>query len=445
MPRRKKQEQPKEEIKKIKTPHLLEGFKDILPADDKYWNFVENEVRKIIHDYSFRRVETPVLEKYELFNHTLFKRSGILDKESFNFIDKGYKVIMRPDATASVARAFIEHNMINQVMPVKLYHWGKMFRQGKIEEDKLRQFTQVSFEIIGDSSPFLDAELIILAYFLLKKLGIDTEVKLNSLGCTVCRPEYAKALSGFIKSKRATVCAECRKKATRDPFYFLNCTNNKCQRVRDEAPQMVDWLCDNCRDHLFRVLEYLDELKIPYKLAPSLFRNFDYYSKTVFELQTLEEEDKKSVVLVGGGRYDDLIEMLNGPSTPGAGFSLGIEKAINQIKARKVELPKPEAPDLFMAQISEQARKKAFVFYEELRKEGFSVKANFSKSSLKAQLDIATKMGAKLVLILGKKEASEDTILLRDVASGIQEVVNIKKVLPEIKKRLKEKRKQEEE
>lgn len=442
MPRRKKGEQPQEEIRKIKTPPLLKGARDVLPADERHWDFVESEMRRTIKDYSFKRIQTPLLEKYELFNHTLFRQSSQTEKEVFSFIDRGEKVALRPDATASVARAYIEHNMANQPGPQKLYYWGAAFRQGKMETNRLRQFTQIGFEIIGDKSAAIDAELIIIGHYLFKNLGLFPEIRLNSLGCVVCRLEYAKALAGYLKSKRAALCVDCRKRAGRDPIKFLLCKNPKCLRLREDAPQTVDWLCDECRNHLFRVLEYLDELKIPYNLDSGLVRTFDYYTKTVFEFRLpADNPEAEPVTLAGGGRYDYLIEMLGGESTPGAGLTLGLERVVNEMKNRKCELPFVPAPQVFVAQISELARQKAFGFFESIRKEGFSVKANFSKSSLKAQLDMANKLGATLVLILGQKEVTEGTVLLRDLESGIQEVVNFNRVVPEIKKRLKETKK----
>ncbi len=439
MPRRKKEEQPQEEIKKIKTPASVDGMRDVLPADEKYWLYMEKKIRAVINDYSFKRMSTPLIEKYELFNHTLFKQSGTLEKDAFYFIDRGQKLILRPEFTSSVARSFIQHNMSGQTMPLKFYSWGPVFRQGKIETNKLREFTQVNFEILGDKSAAIDSELIIIACSLLKNFKLESEVRLNSVGCLVCRLEYNKALGGYLKAKRGALCPDCRKRATKDPSRFLTCTNSKCVRLKEEAPQTVDWLCDDCRNHLFRVLEYLDESKISYRLDSNLVRTYDYYTKTVFEIDPVGGEDQEKVTLVGGGRYDYLTEMLGGPEMPAAGFSMGLERVVNQIKTRKIEIPLPPAPDVFLAQIGEQARQRAFAFFEELRKEDFSVKANFSKSSLKAQLDSAIKLGAKFVVILGQKEVVEGTILLRDLDSGIQEVVNISKVIKELRKRLKEK------
>ncbi|MBU1132418.1 histidine--tRNA ligase [Patescibacteria group bacterium] len=444
MPRRKKEEQPQEEIKVIKTPPLLRGMKDVLPPEEKYWDFVEGQIKKVVRDYSFRLMRTPLLEKYELFNHTLFKQGGIVEKEIFHFIDKGEKVALRPEGTASTCRAYIDHNMDNQPQPIKLYYCGPMFRRGKVDAGKLRQFTQVGFEIIGDKSPAVDAELIIIGHYLLKNFGLDSEIRLNSIGCASCRVEYAKALGGYLKSKRGAVCLDCRKRMTRDPMKFLICKSVKCVKLKEDAPQTMDWLCDDCRNHLFKVLEYLDELKIPYKLDPTLLRTFDYYTKTVFEIHPLEKQEKKEgedesarLSLAGGGRYDYLIQMLGGIATPAAGFTMGIERVISRMKVNKCEIPNLPAPDVFVAQISEQARQKTFSFFEALRKENFSVRANLTKGALKAQLDTAIKLGAKFVLILGQKEVIEGTVILRDMESGIQEVVNAKRVVAELKKKLK--------
>lgn len=449
MPRRKKDNRQLEEVRTIKTPPLVKGMKDVLPGDGKYWDFIEEEVKRVVRDYSFRRIYTPVMEKYELFNHTLFKHGGMFEREGFYFIDRGEKLALRPDCTASISRAFIEHSLDNQPLPMKLYYSGPVFRQGRVEEERLRQFTQLGFEIIGDKSPAIDAELIIIAHYLLKNLRVENEVRLNSLGCAACRPEYTKALLGFLKSKRSAICLDCRKRSLKDPMKFLICGNTKCVRVREDAPQIIDWLCDECRNHLFKVLEYLDELKIPYRLDSTLLRTYDFYNKTVFEINPLTkdkevkdsqtEEVEEILSLAGGGRHDSLIEMIGGKSMPAAGFSIGMERLVNQMKHSKNEIPGLSGPDVFVTQIGEQARQKVFSFFEKLRAEGLHVRANFSKSSLKAQLDIAIKAGAKLILILGQKEVMEGTVLLRDVDSGIQEVVNVNRIVAEIKKKLKDK------
>jgi len=438
MPRRKKEEQPREPIKTIKTPPVVKGMKDVLPNDAKHWNFVENQVRRLISDYSYHRMETPLLEKFELFNHSLFRQNNVLEKEAFVFTDRGEKLCLRPEASASIARAFIDHNMSASQMPLKVYTWGSMFRQGKIETNKLRQFSQVDFEIVGDESAAIDGELVIMAHFLMKNLGINGQVKLNSVGCTLCRPEYKKVLAEYLKSKRAAIPADLRKLITKDPLKVFQCNSQRCVKAFEDAPQTVDFLCDDCRNHLFKVLEYLDEVKVEYTLDPTLSRTFDYYTKTIFEITTPPQEGRETIVLAGGGRCDNLIEMLGGESTPMSGFSFGIERLVSEIRHQQVELPAKKGPDVFVAQLSEQARQKAFTFFEALRAENFSVKANFSKGALKSQLDLARKCKAKIILILGQKEVTEGTIIIREEDSGIQEVISLSNVVPEVKKRLKE-------
>jgi len=440
MPRRKKEELPQEEIRVIKTPPLVKGMRDVLPNDEKYWDFIDDQIRRIVSDYSFRRIATPVLEKFELFNHALFKMGGQVERELFYFIDRGEKLALRPEATASVARAYVEHNLNNQILPLKLHYYGPMFRQTRGDTDRLRQFTMAGFEIIGDKNPALDAEMIIISYFLMQNLKLAVEVKLNSVGCQVCRPEYAKALLGHLRSRRTQICQDCKKRSVRDVLKFLSCKNPKCLKVREDAPQMMDWLCDDCRNHLFKVLEYLDELKIPYQLDPSLLRTYDFYNRTVFEIYPANRPaDEEQFSLAGGGRYDTLIQMLGGNPTPATGFSVGIERLVNMMKLTRAELPPVIGPDVYVAQISELARQKTFSFFEALRAEKFSVRANLSKSSLKAQLDTAIKLGAKIVLILGQKEVLEGTVIMRDMESGNQEVINLNRVVPEVKKKLKEK------
>jgi len=440
MPRRKKEDLPQEEVKVIKTPPLVKGMRDILPNEEKYWDFVEEQIRRIVSDYSFRRIATPILEKFELFNHTLYKQSGIAEKELFYFIDKGEKLALRPEATAAVARAYLEHNLNNQTPPLKVYYQGPMFRQVKGDSEKLRQFTMAGFEIIGDKNPALDAECIIIAYFLMQRLKLAVDVKLNSVGCQVCRPEYAKALFGYLKTKRAMICPDCKKRTVKDAIKFNICKNPKCVKAREDAPQMMDWLCDDCRNHLFKVLEYLDELKIPYQLDPSLLRTYDYYNRTVFEVFPANRQaDEELLTLASGGRYDTLIQMIGGNPTPATGFSIGLERLINMMKLTRAEIPAHPSLDVFVAQISELARQKTFAFFEALRAENFSIRANLSKSNLKGQLELAAKYNSKIVLILGQKEVLEGTVIMRDMESGNQEVVNMARVVIEVKKKLKEK------
>ncbi|OGF45816.1 hypothetical protein A2533_00790 [Candidatus Falkowbacteria bacterium RIFOXYD2_FULL_35_9] len=295
------------------------------------------------------------------------------------------------------------------------------------------------------------------------QINLNPIVRVNSLGCPVCRNEYLKALTGFIKSKRSAVCTDCRSNAGRDPIKFLQCASQKCQKVYEDAPQVVDYLCENCHNHLFKFLESLDEVGVSYVLDSRFISDFAYYNSTIYSIvsqlpiskETVEadvevevevEKDNKEAtaeegdfVLAEGGRMNYLCEMLSGPEVPVAGIKLFVEKLISEIKRRKVELAPVRAPHVYLAQISEQAKRKAMSFLDELRREDLRVVANFSKDNLKSQLDTATKKGAKIILILGQREVVDGTILMRDVESGIQEVVSQKKIIEEVKKRLAEK------
>ncbi|HUT22682.1 MAG TPA: histidine--tRNA ligase [Candidatus Bipolaricaulota bacterium] len=436
MPRRKKTEDTAIKVKSIKTPQLVRGMKDILPVDQKYWRFLNSRVESIAVDYSYRRIETPILENISLFTHAIGKQTDIVEKEMFVFLDKGGdKLVLRPEGTAPIARAYIDHGMLNLPQPVKLYYSGSMFRHERPQSGRLREFHQTGFEIIGDGSPAIDAELILIAYNLFKDLGIEVNVQVNSIGELGDRENYRKALLDYYKNKKASLCVDCKKRILKNPLRLLDCKNPKCAKLKENAPQMVDYLSDDARNHFFRLLEYLDELQIPYNLNQFLVRGMDYYNRTVFEFWEKEDTEGRNA-LGGGGRYDYLLEMLGGRETPGCGFAVGVERALGVLKEKRVQLPEALTPDIFLAQIGEQARRRAMGFFEELRKSGLRVAANFSKGSLKSQLDLANKLGVKIVLILGQREIVDETILMRDMDSGIQEVVNFKKIINEVKRKL---------
>jgi histidyl-tRNA synthetase len=361
----------------------------------------------------------------------------------FSFEDRGGdNVSLRPEATASVARAYINHGMLNLSQPVKLYYIGPMFRYDRPQSGRYRQFNQLGFEALGDMHPVLDAQIIILTYNFFKELKVPVNIQINSIGCPECRKEYKVQLVNYYKTQKADLCDDCKARLTKSPLRLLDCKEEKCKAINEDAPQIVDWLCDECKNHFVKVLEFLDEIEIPYNLNPNLVRGLDYYTKTVFEIWSApkdgaEESSKKSQnALGGGGRYDNLIELLGGRSTPAVGASIGIERAILKIKELEIEVPEKEAPDIFIAQLGEAAKRKSLLFYETLRQEGVKIAESFAKDGLKNQLDIANKLGVKYTLILGQKELSEGTILLRDMEGGVQETINYNKAIKEIKKRL---------
>jgi histidyl-tRNA synthetase len=346
-------------------------------------------------------------------------------------------VVMRPEATASIARAYINHGMVNLPQPVKLYYWGPMFRRERPQSGRQRQFHQFGFEILGDSSPVIDAQIIAIVHNFYQQIGLDgISIQVNSIGCPDCRKTYIQELSTYYKSKKKLLCEDCKKRLVKNPLRLLDCKNPSCQFVKAEAPQIIDWLDEDCKNHFMKVVEYLDELNISYKLNPYLVRGLDYYTRTVFEVWPKEEKESSQSALCGGGRYDGLVELLGGRPTPAVGVAVGVERIITQLRSREIKIPVEAAPDVFLAQIGDQAKVKTLILFEQLRRDGIFVAESFSKDGLKSQLELANRLKVKYALILGQKEVMDGTILVRDMESGVQEIIDFNKTVSEIKKKL---------
>lgn len=428
------------EEKKVKEFQTLRGMKDILPGEMKYWYFVKEKAENFALNYGYDFIETPILEETALFARAVGGETDIVSKEMFSFVDRGGEnVCLRPEATASIARAYIQHGMVNLPQPVKFFYFGPMFRHDRPQAGRLRSFHQFGFEALGDGHPVIDAEIIFLAFNLLEELGLKVNVQINSIGCQRCRESYKTKLVNYYRERRSELCEDCKKRLVKNPLRLLDCKEDGCQPLKEEAPQIVDYLCEECKNHFVRVLEYLDEVDIPYNLNPYLVRGLDYYTKTVFEFFSEEKSGAlttKADALGGGGRYDNLIEFLGGRPTPACGVALGVERIILKIKEINVPVPPLRSPDIFLAQLGEQARKKVFGLIENFRKEGFYVAHSLSKEGIKKQLEIANKLGAKYTLILGQKEVLDGTIIIRDMEGGAQEIVDFSKIIQEIKKKL---------
>lgn len=423
-----------------KTNQLLRGFKDILPEEEKYWQHVLKAVHKIANQYGFLKIETPILEETSLFVRTVGKETDIVNKEMYNFVDQGGDAVsLRPEATASIARAYIDHGMMSLPQPVKLYYEGPMFRRESPQSGRFRQFHQFGFEVLGSGSPAADAQAILAAYLLCLDIGFKPDaisVQLNSIGCDICRGEYKKELIGYYKTKKKFLCGDCKRRLARNPLRILDCKAEGCRALRQDAPQILDWLDDECKAHFMAVLEFMDSLEVSYVLNPYLVRGLDYYTRTVFEIWMSQKEDAAQSALGSGGRYDNLVESLGGQSAPAFGFAFGIERIITYLKSLEVKVRKKKIPEVFLAQIGQQAKIKAMKLFERLRKDGILVYENFSKDSLKSQLELANKYKVRFAVIIGQKEVLDGTVLLRDMDAGIQEIVNYEKVEMELKKKL---------
>jgi len=433
----------KEEFSAGKNPKLKftipRGMKDILPHEYKYWDMVITNIKKMADVFNFEYIETPILEYEKLFEKGTGETTDIVKKEMFTLTTKGGdKLALRPEGTPSVARSYIA-NMTNWSLPVKLCSYGSMFRYERPQSGRKREFRQFNFEVIGAKSPIVDAQLINLAWKVFLKLKLtNISVQINSVGCKDCRKDYKTVVVNYFKSKKEDLCEDCLERFFSNPLRILDCKNKKCQIATAEAPQIVDYLCKECHDHLMSVLEYLDELEITYFLNPKIVRGLDYYTKTVFEIWSEEENFKEAkVAFCGGGRYDGLISSLGGKDTPAAGFGFGMDRIIMLMEHCKIKAPKKQNFKVFLVALGAEGKKKSLKIFDNLVNAGISVAEAFAKESLKAQLKAADKEGSSLSLIIGQKEAIDETVIVRDMASGAQEIVSMGKIIQEVKRMLK--------
>jgi histidyl-tRNA synthetase len=336
-------------------------------------------------------------------------------------------------------RAYLQYGFQSMPQPIKLWYFGQFFRHERPQAGRYRQFYQFGAEILGEKDALADAELISILYAILQELKMgNLIVKINSIGDEICRPAYKKSLYRYLKTKKTSLCLDCQKRMKVNPLRVLDCKNEKCKEILIAAPQTIDALCEDCRIHLKEVLEYLEELKIPYILDPTLVRGLDYYSKTVFEIEPTDVPEEAQGSLSGGGRYDNLAKMLGGGEVPACGMAAGVERIIFLMKQRGYKLKNHGEPQVFLAQIGPLAKKRSLAIIEDLRKANVKIAESFSKDSLKGQLGRANKMGIKNVLIIGQKEAIQNMAIIRNMETGKQLEVRQDEIIKEIKNRLKE-------
>jgi len=415
------------------------GMHDILAEDQKYFQKIYDVVKEIASFYNFQKIETPILEETELFSRGIGLSTDIVQKEMFSFKTKGGDVLtLRPEGTAPIIRAFIEKGMQNLPQPVKLWYWGPFFRYEKPQLGRYRQFWQFGLEVLGEENSIIDAQIIQIFYNILRELKLkNLIIEVNSIGDSACRPYYKKLLVSYFKGRIDGLCQNCKRRIKENPLRILDCKEEKCQRIVSQGPQMIDELCEACHQHFKEVLEFLDEIELPYHLNPYLVRGLDYYTRTVFEIYDGQERGRALGALAGGGRYDALIKILGGADTPACGAAGGIERIISLMKEEAIKLKKEKVPQIFLSQLGNLAKRKSLKLIEDFRREGILISESLGRNSLKAQLQIADKIGAKYTLILGQKEALEGTIIIRDMVNGRQETVKLEKLVKEMKKRLK--------
>ena len=408
------------------------GTQDILPEDISKWYYIEGIIKEILNKYGYKEIRTPFFEYTDLFIRGIGESTDIVTKEMFTFPDrKGRSLTLRPEGTAPVVRAYLENSMGRISKVIKLFYIGPMFRCEKPQAGRFRQFNQFGIEIIGTKSPATDAEVIITALDVYKKLGLkNLEILINSVGCKKCRFDYIQKLKKYLKDKKELLCSDCKMRYEKNPLRVFDCKKDGCQKIIEKAPLITENLCRECESHFTQVKSYLDDQKIVFHEDPRLVRGFDYYTKTAFEIISGELGAQNAIA--GGGRYDDLVEELGGKPTPAVGFAAGIERMIIAIDQQKVKWPEEKGLDIFVAKVDEKNKDSAFKLLQTIRNAGLSADMDYSEGSLKSQMRVANKLGVKYTVIVGEEELSKNMVVLRNMQTKEQKEIKIDNLINEL-------------
>lgn len=404
------------------------GTQDILPDDAPKWYYIENKIREVLTKYGYQEIRTPAFEYTELFIRGIGESTDIVTKEMFTFPDrKERSLTLRPEGTAPVVRAYLENKMGRASKVIKLFYIGSMFRCEKPQAGRFRQFNQFGIEVIGSKSSEVDVEVIMAALEIYEKLGLkNLEIVINSVGCKKCRVDYIQKLKKFLRNKKDLLCSECVKRYEKNPLRVLDCKKDSCQKIMETAPMITENLCPECKLHFEEVKSHLDDFKIKYHIDHKLVRGLDYYTKTAFEIVCKGLGAQNAIA--GGGRYDDLVEELGGKPTPGVGFAAGIERMIMVMNQQKINWPKPKCIDIFIVKVSAENKDTAFRLLQKIRNSGLSADLDYSNGSLKSQMRIANKIGARYTIIVGEEELSKDMVTLRNMQTKEQKKVKLDEI-----------------
>lgn len=396
----------------------LKGFKDIVPGEIELWQYLEKVARDIFDRFNFKEIRLPLLEETELFARSIGEATDIVEKEMYTFVDK--KITMRPEATASMLRAYIEHGLYVQKPVQKLFTIGPMFRHERPQKGRLRQFHQMDIEVLGSENPRTDIELMAMAAMLLDELGLRVSLELNSLGCPECRPAYRAELISYINERHDALCSDCKRRSTTNPLRVLDCKVPTCREQLAGAPSILEHLCGQCEEHFSQVQEGLEQLGVSYRLNKFMVRGLDYYCRTTFEFLTTDLGAQAAVA--AGGRYDGLIETLGGPKNgSGIGFAIGIERLVLLLQQREQAVTAADTVDLFIAGIGDPGARAGFGLAHDLRAKKFSVAMDYEGRSLKSQMKQANKAGARFALIIGDAELESGKGILRNMQQKDEE------------------------
>ncbi|MBI5047624.1 MAG: histidine--tRNA ligase [Deltaproteobacteria bacterium] len=406
----------------------IRGFNDILPPETYIWQHIEKEARQIFETYGFSEIRVPIVEKTGLFSRSIGETTDIVEKEMYTFADRhGESITLRPEGTAPVVRAYIEHKLYGSDHIAKLYYLGPMFRYERPQKGRFRQFYQIGAEVFGIDDPKADAETLEMLVSLFQKLGLEgISLQINSLGCKDCRPLYKEKLLTFLQDKKSQLCQDCQRRFEINPLRTLDCKSQGCIEITSHAPSILDAVCDGCKTHFKKVQEYLTLSQVDFSLNPKMVRGLDYYIRTTFEITALGLGSQNAVA--AGGRYDGLVKSLYGPDVPGFGFAIGVERLVMLLKDSVQRSAFSVQPLVFMITLGEKAEKAAMPMIKTLRSQGIKLERDYGNKSIKLQMKRADKLGAKLALILGDDELASHNITIKNMEGGEQEKVSLDKV-----------------
>lgn len=412
------------------------GVRDILPEESWKWAYVFRMVQETARHFGYSEVHLPIFEHTELFSRGIGDTTDVVEKEMYTFLDKGDRSItLRPEATASMVRAYLEHRMTTLSQPVKMWCAGPMFRYERPQKGRYRQFWQVDFESIGASSPYADVEIIAISLELFRRLGLSRlEVVINSVGCPECRPDYRKRLTDYFESRKDKLCETCLGRLERNPLRILDCKRDGCKSVTEDAPDVYDSLCDECREHFDVVKDSLDALGASYRLDKRLVRGLDYYTKTAYEILSGELGSQNAVC--GGGRYDNLAEAIGGPHVPGVGFAAGVDRIVMVMEQQECSFGSVPSVDVFAVALDDAARRNVLQIVDMLRRNGIVAEMDLAGKSVKAQMKAASSRGARFACILGESERANGTVMVKNLATAEQQEISLPLLVAEMKNKL---------
>lgn len=398
----------------------LRGTQDILPPESEQWRYVEEVIRKLCAQYGFQEIRTPHFEKTELFQRGIGETTDVVSKEMYTFTDRGDRSLtLRPENTAAAVRAYLEHKVYADQNVTKWYYIGSMFRYDRPQAGRYREFHQFGVEVLATPSPQADGEIIALAVQLFQTLGLhDLNVFVNSVGCPKCRPVYREKLIAYYEAHQDELCEDCKTRLYKNPLRLLDCKEEACQKLAQDAPEITEYLCEECADHFVAAQKLLTAAGIPFTLNPRLVRGLDYYTKTAFEIQYAPLGAQSAIC--GGGRYDGLVEEIGGPHTPGIGFAVGLERLMLALSMQDLLPEVTAAGDVAIATHGEAASELGFAIAQELRAADFTVDTDLLGRSLKSRLKQVGKTGTKYVIIIGETELADGTVIIRDLAAREQ-------------------------